>query len=48
MVATPFDAVFPGVEIHATVADDLLSGAVIGRPLFADLWELLSAIAARA
>ncbi len=31
-VATPFDTVFPGVEVQATVADNLLRGDFISRP----------------
>jgi CHASE2 domain-containing sensor protein len=31
-VATPFDTLFPGVEVQATVADNLLRGDFIARP----------------
>ena len=31
-VATPFDTLFPGVEVQATVADNLLRGDFISRP----------------
>jgi CHASE2 domain-containing sensor protein len=31
-VATPFDTVFPGVEVQATVADNLLRGDFVSRP----------------
>ena len=37
----PMDPVFPGVEIHATVADNLLSGRFLRRPV----WEILVTIA---
>jgi HD-GYP domain-containing protein (c-di-GMP phosphodiesterase class II) len=31
-VATPLDPVFPGVEVHATVADNILAGDFVSRP----------------
>ena len=37
----PVDPVFPGVEIHATVADNLLSGHFLRRPV----WEIFVTIA---
>ena len=37
----PMDPVFPGVEIHATVADNLLSGHFLRRPV----WEIFVTIA---
>ena len=37
----PLDPVFPGVEIHATVADNLLSGRYLRRPV----WEIFVTIA---
>jgi adenylate cyclase len=38
---TPVDPVFPGVEIHATVADNLLGGHFLRRPV----WEIFVTIA---
>ena len=38
----PVDPVFPGVEIHATVADNLLGGNYLRRPV----WEIFVTIAA--
>ncbi len=46
VVATPLDARFPGVELHATVADMLLGGAGAARPEFAGTMELVAAVAA--
>ena len=34
--ATPFEAVFPGVEVHANVIDNLLMGDFITQPSWAD------------
>lgn len=36
---TPFDPVFPGVEIHATIIDNILHGASLFRPTWLDLAE---------
>ncbi|NRA03989.1 MAG: adenylate/guanylate cyclase domain-containing protein [Myxococcales bacterium] len=44
LVATPFGTVFPGVEVHANVVDNLLSGEVLRRHdglLWIELAELL-------
>ena len=38
---TPFDPIFPGVEIHATVADNLLTGDFIAVPSWANALTLL-------
>lgn len=32
LITTPFDPIFPGVEVHATVADNLLSGDFLSEP----------------
>jgi adenylate cyclase len=32
LVATPFDPLFSGVEVHATIADNLLRGDFLRRP----------------
>ncbi len=44
IVATALDPRFPGVEVHATVADTLLGAGASTRPEFADLIELASAL----
>ena len=41
LVATPYDSLFPGVEVQATVADNLLRGDFIRRPEHALLLQLL-------
>ncbi len=46
VVTTALDPRFPGVELHATVADMLLGGAGSARPEFADAIEILSAVLA--
>lgn len=46
VVATPLDARFPGVELHATVADMLLGGTAASRPEFAGAIELVAAVLA--
>ena len=43
VVATPLDPRFPGLELHATVADILLGGAAAERPAAARLLELAGA-----
>ncbi len=40
VAATATDPRFPGVELHATVADALLGGPSAARPEFAATWEL--------
>ena len=40
-VATPYDPLFPGVEVQATVADNLLRGDVVRLPESAQLLQLL-------
>jgi adenylate cyclase len=44
LVATPFEERLPGVEVHATVADNLLAGMVNAAPPYAVLVELLVAV----
>lgn len=39
---TPFSAVHPGVEINASVADDVLSGRSVSRPRWSLLLDLLA------
>lgn len=43
VVATPLDPRFPGVELHATIADTLLGGASAERPAAGRLLELAGA-----
>ncbi len=45
-VATPLDTLYPGLELHATVADTILRKAFISRPRGAPALELLLTIAA--
>jgi len=42
--STPFSTVYPGPEIHATVADQLLSGRQIRRPSWAQASDLLAIV----
>lgn len=42
-VTTPLDSRFPGVELHATLADTLLGGAGAARPVTARAIEVLGA-----
>jgi len=42
--ATPFDSAFPGVEIHANMIDNILSGEFISVPEYADIYNLLHII----
>jgi CHASE2 domain-containing sensor protein len=44
VVATALDPRFPGVEVHATVADTLLGTGASARPEFADLLDLAGAL----
>lgn len=44
--ATPFDGAFNGVEVHATVLDNLLRGDFLGRPAGAWAWEALAILVA--
>ena len=45
-VATPLDTTYPGVELHATVADTILRKAFIRRPHAAPIIELLLTLVA--
>jgi adenylate cyclase len=42
--ATPTDPIFPGVEVHATVADNLLTADFISRPASAPGIEFITAL----
>jgi adenylate cyclase len=44
VVATPLDTLFAGVEVQATVADNLLQGDFLGRPQHATAIETAAAI----
>ncbi len=44
--ATPFDGAFNGVEVHATVLDNLLRGDFLGRPAGAWAWEAMAILGA--
>jgi HD-GYP domain-containing protein (c-di-GMP phosphodiesterase class II)/CHASE2 domain-containing sensor protein len=48
VVATPLDTLFAGVEVHATIADNLLRGDFLHRPEHAVAVETLVAIASGA
>ena len=48
VVATPLDTLFAGVEVQATVADNLLQGDFAGRPVHAAAIETEVVIALRA
>jgi adenylate cyclase len=43
--STPQSPVFPGVEIHATVADNIVTGAFLVKPRWSRLYDLLASIA---
>jgi len=43
VVATPLDTLFAGVEVHATIADNLLHGDFLHRPEHAVAFETLTA-----
>ncbi len=42
--ATPLDAVYPGVEVHASVADNILHSVFLNRPAWAEEAELLATL----
>ena len=42
--ATPLDSLFPGVEIHASVADNILHSVFLNRPAWAKAAELLATL----
>jgi serine phosphatase RsbU (regulator of sigma subunit) len=42
--ATPLDSLFPGVEIHASVADNILQGVFLKRPSWGTAAELLATL----
>jgi len=41
---TPFSSVFPGLEIHANVVDNILRGDFLSRPNWADVFDLMAMI----
>ena len=42
---TPFSPVFPGVEIHANVIDNILRGEFINKPKWTRLYDVISIVA---
>lgn len=42
--ATPLDSLFPGVEIHASVADNILHRSFVARPAWARAVELMATL----
>ena len=46
VVVTPFDPLFPDVELHATAIDDLLQGDLFHRPSDGYAWEVVLALVA--
>jgi CHASE2 domain-containing sensor protein len=46
LVATPLDMSYPGLEVHAIVADNLLGSNVIAPPSYAGAYDLTTVVAA--
>ncbi len=44
MRVTPFSTVYPGIEIHATVIDNILHGSFIQRPAWTGLFDFSAII----
>ena len=42
--STPLSPVFPGVEIHATVIDNILTGRFITKPQWSEIFDLIAII----
>lgn len=42
--STPFGHVFPGVEIHANVIDDILNDRFLTRPAWSEIFDLLAIV----
>ncbi len=42
--STPLNPVFPGVEIHATVLDNILTGAFLAKPEWSRMYDLLAIV----
>lgn len=42
--STPFSSVYPGVEIHATVIDNILTGSYITKPRWSEIFDLIAII----
>jgi adenylate cyclase len=42
--STPVDAVFPGLEIHATVIDNILTGNYLARPEWSKIYDIFAVI----
>jgi adenylate cyclase len=43
--STPVDPVYPGLEVHASVIDNILRGDYLQRPLWSDIYDLLAIVA---
>lgn len=43
--STPVDAVYPGLEIHATVIDNILTGNYLARPEWSKIYDMLAVVA---
>jgi adenylate cyclase len=41
---TPFSPVYPGVEVHATVIDNILKGSFLSKPKWAKVYDLLATL----
>lgn len=39
---TPFDPVFPGVEIHATVIDNIINGNFLSKPSWTEIFDVVA------
>ncbi|MDX2451709.1 adenylate/guanylate cyclase domain-containing protein [Desulfosarcina sp.] len=42
--STPFSSVYPGVEIHATIIDNILTGHYISKPRWSEIFDLIAII----
>jgi adenylate cyclase len=40
--STPVDSVYPGIEVHATVIDNILRSDFLQRPLWSEIYDLLA------
>lgn len=44
MRSTPFSAVYPGVEVHATVIDNILNGTFLFKPRWTKIYDALAIV----
>ena len=42
--STPVDSVYPGLEIHATVIDNILTGSYLARPEWTKIYDILAVV----